>query len=467
MWHPTGAPRLRLALGQWAGTGGGEDDGPVDLAVVAPSGVEVSRAWLRRSISLAGERLAADGVLWIIVSRRWRGTAERALRRCDLVLLDAVLTIPAWPHSEHLVPLEPAALRDAGPRHLGLPRAAAWIAGGLVSANGVRRLVRRVAPGCALVAAREPRPRVLRWLGDLDGRGIATATVSAGPRRGARVAVAMRFGARKHAPDLVVKVALDETGMKRVQAERAALERLGAAAASAGAEVPVPRPSTPPWLLATSALAGRPAAAVLASASRRLEPIAAAVADWLLEWNSATASEMPATEALLDELLVGPADRLTAAGVAAEHYAAAMTMLAGRLQGRGLLVVAAHNDLTMANVLDGGQSLGILDWESATAVGLPLVDLWYALADGVVHASSVTHAGAVEALVAGRPPAPAELARTPAKHAAALGLTVDQAILAFHACWLGHADDELRRGLADGPFMAVVRGVGTRRLVWL
>jgi hypothetical protein len=280
------------------------------------------------------------------------------------------------------------------------------------------------------------------------------------------VAVVLRFQRRGHAPDLVVKVALDEAGMYRLQSERAALERLGAGAAGAAAAVPVPKPSSCPWVLATGVLEGRSAATVLASAPRRLLPIAGGVSDWLLRWNAATASRAAATAELLDQLMIAPVRRLVAAGTATEQYAHAITMLARRVEGHGLVTVAAHNDLTMANVLVGREAPGILDWEAATAAGLPLVDLWYVLADGVARAGSVTRASAVEALVTGRPPAPPALARLPAQHAAALRLTLDETLVAFHACWLGHADDELRRGLADGPFTHVVRVTAARRLLW-
>jgi hypothetical protein len=120
----------------------------------------------------------------------------------------------------------------------------------------------------------------------------------------------------------------------------------------------------------------------------------------------------------------------------------------------------------MSNILVAGPAPGILDWESATATGLPLVDLWYALADGVARAGRVTHASAVEALATRTAPAPTALARIPAEHAAALRLSIDETILAFHVCWLGHADDELRRGAKDRQFCGVVRAVAALRLLW-
>jgi hypothetical protein len=466
LWHPTGAPRRRLALGHYAGASNCGTAGPVDVAIVAPSPSEVNRDWLERSVALAARRLDRGGLLWLVVPRRWRGTAERALGRCELVLLEVVLAVPPWPDHAHLVPMAPATLRDAGPRHLGLPRGTAWILGSLTAVGAVRRLLWRMVPSCALVAAREPGVPVFRWLGDLDDAGVATASVFSGPRADARVAVALRFQPRRRAPDLVVKAALDEAGVERVQAEHKALGLLGATAAAAGAAVPVPKPCSHPWMLAADALAGRCAAVTLGTSPQRLLPVAGAVADWLLRWNAATASRVPATADLLERALVGPVGRLVAAGVASEPYARALATLAARLEGRQLVLVAVHGDLTMANVLAAGRAPGIVDWESATAAGLPLIDLWYALADGVAGAARVTHASAVEAVATGTAPAPPALARLPAQHAAALRLSVDETTLAFHACWLGHAENELRRGDKERQFCGVVRAVAALRLLW-
>jgi hypothetical protein len=303
-------------------------------------------------------------------------------------------------------------------------------------------------------------------LGDLDGAEVATATVSSGPRSDARVAVVLRFRPRRRSPDLVVKAALDEAALARLEAERAALQRLGPAAIGAGAAVPVAKPSSRPWLLATDPLAGRSAAVLLTRAPRRLPPIADAVGDWLLRWNRATAVRTIAAAEVLEQRVLGPLGRLLSEGNASEPYARALATLAARQHEHGLVVVASHGDLTMANVLVARSAPAIIDWESASADGLPLTDLWYALVDGVARAARVTHAYAVQALASGSAPAPAALASIPAQHADALRLSADEAVLAFHACWLGHADNELRRGLEERPFTAVVRAIAARRLLW-
>jgi thiamine kinase-like enzyme len=61
----------------------------------------------------------------------------------------------------------------------------------------------------------------------------------------------------------------------------------------------------------------------------------------------------------------------------------AVRELAHDLEGGRVVITAAHNDLTMANVLTSREGIGILDWEAAVADGLPMTDLWYALGRGV------------------------------------------------------------------------------------
>jgi hypothetical protein len=467
LWHPTGAPVHRLALGGRGTTDGGRHGAGIDIAVVAPGPAEVNRAWLQGAIGEATARLARDGVLWVIVPRRWRRTAERTLARSGLAQLDAVLTVPAWPRTAHLIPIAPETLGDAGLRHLGLAPAVARAASVLARTNAGVALLRRTAPGCALLAARPPLPSAFRWLADLDGAAtVATATVATGTRNDARAAVALRFPDGASAPDLVVKVPLDARGRVRLRREREALETLGAGAARAGAAVPVVRPVAVPWLLATAPLAGQPASAVLSRDAGQLGRIATAVADWLLVWGRATASATVATSAVLDELLLVPLERVAAALATPPAYRDALHRLAGRLEGHELVLTAAHNDLTMANVLDAGDGIGVIDWEDASGADLALGDLWYSLADALSHARGLTHAEAVEALVRGAPEAPAALAAAPAKLSAELSLSRDQSLLGFHACWLGHAADELQRGQSDHPFLPVVRHVASARLLW-
>jgi hypothetical protein len=114
----------------------------------------------------------------------------------------------------------------------------------------------------------------------------------------------------------------------------------------------------------------------------------------------------------------------------------------------------------MANVLVAEDGIGIVDWEAAAPDCLPLGDVWYALVDALARARRTSHADALAMLMTGDHGLPAHVADAPATLARTLGLTRDQALAAFHACWLGHAANELRRGQTGGPFLEIVHAIG-------
>jgi len=447
----------------------GDPGGRVDFALVAPLAAELSVRWLEQAIARAGPRLEAEGVLCVVVPRRWRHAAGWLVHRAGLASLQGLLTVPPWPDCAHAVSLDVAALRDAGARHLGIHPVTAACAAALLRARAGRALAGLAAPGCALLATRRPAADPLRWLASLDGRGVRCAAAAAtGTRRDARVAVILRFAAAGRAPDLVAKVALDAGGFQRVERERAALDALGDGARRAGVAVPAIVATAAPGLLATTALAGPPASTLIARDPARAPTILTGLSVWLREWTAATASTGAAGPEPLHRLLLAPVARVAAAdgGPAMTEYVAALRALAARLEGRTLVLAAAHNDLTMSNVLVAGNRVGILDWESAVPAAPPLGDLWYALADGVARAGRLTHTQAVTELVHRSAPIPLALATVPDELARELALTADEALLSFHACWLHHAANEFDRGESGGPFRAVVRGVAAARLRW-
>jgi len=435
LWHPDGVATRRVTLDASSPTG--EGDGPADVIVVAPD------VALEEALVHATGQLAPDGIAWIVISPRRRARAARLIARAGLEVRGEVLLVPGWPASEHLVGLVPGAVRDAARRRLGAGALRSWLAGTLTATPPGRVVLRHASPGIALIAGRPGDRPALAWLGELDGRPVAGATVSTGVRRDAPVGVVLRFAGRTGAPDLAVKVGLGSPGRERIARERHALATIAPDAARAGVRVPTLTTASATWLIATDVIAGHPVAA------RHSEAVAADIAAWLLDWNRATLRPSPAAP---DDLVEASVGRLLAAGVVDDAYARAVTELA---DAAGCPRVAAHNDLTLANVLVRRGSLAVVDWESAAAHGLPLTDLWYLLADAHARARGVTHATAVQRLLDGGDPAAVR------EHRAALRLTPRQAELAFHACWIMHADDELARG-TSGAFTDVVRAVAER-----
>jgi hypothetical protein len=280
------------------------------------------------------------------------------------------------------------------------------------------------------------------------------------------VAVMLRYPERGPGPDLVIKAALDDGAQERLRRERSALAALGPGAARAGARIAMPRLATPSWALAMDVLPGMPAAAVLARSPGRLEPVVTAVGRWVEAWGLSTAAQVTMTHDLLERTMLQPLAIVEHACALNPHYFRVVRELAARLHGDRLPFTAAHNDLTMANVLVAGEGIGIVDWEDAEPACLPLGDAWYALVDALARAMRVTHATALAALLDGSAPLAPRLARAPQTLARRLALGDDHALAGFHACWLHHAANEVRRGELDGRFLQIVRALADGAIAW-
>ncbi len=467
-----GRAPLRI-LDLWCGAGGfgsewNTEEGPAEgaeVVVLTAGRAGLEGDYVDSETANAATQLAPGRVLWIIADRGHRSRALRAARRAGLVVIDRVLTVSPWPESTHLVPLDPAAVRHAGTRHLGLSPKVSAVMAQLCRTELGRRLLTRMANGCAIVATRPPSSERFGRLEAIDGIGVATSTVTISPRTDARVAVAMRFPYGSRDPDLAVKIALDQPGLDRLQREREALLAYGRTAAQAGAAVPFPRHAPSGAVLASDALRGQPASALMAHSPDRRGDVIGAVASWLLAWNRATLGSTAATEEVVERWLLDPLKRILAAKPSTVQYADSVRRLADRLVGSPVATVVVHNDLTMSNVLLDAGNIGIVDWEAADGAGPPLLDLWYMLADGVSRSWRIGHTSAVKLLVARSPSIPNMLSDLPGAHASSLGLSDDQVRLGFHACWLGHADDEVQRD-APGTFLDLVEAIAADELWW-
>ena len=372
-------------------------------------------------------RLAPDGLALLRLPARARTAVAR---EAGLELGPSVLEIGG-----RLVPAERAAVR--------------W-ALGAVAASPRGRLA-GVAPGRALelaapaAIARPPGSRPLgAWL---RARGSGTTVVAAPGAAflldGERLELAAKVGAGLPA--------------RRELTEGRALAELGPAARAAGADVPEVveegelggRP-----LLVTTGVEGRPASVLLAERPGDRDALVERIAGWLLRWNLATAAEMAFSRELLERELLAPAG---AVGLP-DSYVAELGRMGHAAEGKPVRLVAAHNDLTSANVLvarDG--RIAVVDWDTAAPLALPLADLFYALADA--EAATRGFADRVAAFFA----APRDEHERRFRDALALDDAV--ADLCFHACWLRHAANESLRPEQDArPFLEIVRAIAARRM---
>ena len=121
-------------------------------------------------------------------------------------------------------------------------------------------------------------------------------------------------------------------------------------------------------------------------------------------------------------------------------------------------LVAAHNDLTAANILvDGRAAPAVVDWEEAEPHALPLGDLVYMVAD--FFAAVDAYRDRVRAFGDA-----SALTRELVERAARTHALDDAAVqLCISACWLRHAANERRERGADGaaarPFLGILARV--------
>lgn len=410
----------------------GEPDpgGVLDVAVLEDA-TPAAAALLR-------ERLAPDGLAYLRLGARARGALARS---GGLRLGPAVLELGAM-----LVPVERDALRFA----LGTRTASAR--GRLAAlAPGNAAIVGLVAPAAL---ARRPGARPLcAWLREWSGG----ATPVAAPN------VVFAVGG-----DGLRAVAKVGSGLpaRRELREADALVELGPAARAAGAHVPEPIGALDldgtPVLIATG-LDGRVAAVALAARRALLEPLLERLVDWLARWNAATAVEATLDAGVLERELLGPARSLPLPSA----YREWLGRRCADAEGSAIVLVAAHNDLTTANVLVGrSRRLGIVDWDTAAPGTLPLGDLFYALAD--FQAASERFAdrtAAFEACFAGRGRPAERASRHEQRLVKVLALDPASLDLCFHACWLRHAANEALRPAEHGrPFLGLVQRVAEGRI---
>jgi aminoglycoside phosphotransferase (APT) family kinase protein len=192
---------------------------------------------------------------------------------------------------------------------------------------------------------------------------------------------------------------------------------------------------------------------------------------WLDEWQQRTASERDFDPELLDEWVRAPLAAVRSSIDAGEAYESRLEALCLRAAAR-VPLVTMHGDLTMANVLvqgrrpDGGRAIGVVDWETARPGALPLLDLFYMLADAASAVGGYEDRPAAARqcfstqgrLAPSTSSARLQLART-------LRLSDDVTALCFHACWLHHAANEARARQPGEPrpFLEILDWVARSR----
>jgi hypothetical protein len=458
--HPDGAASRVLALGERFPAALVPDvpnpaDPGAEIVLIAPSRSELRRrGWLADAVTRAARALAPQGLVYALLPRGRRRSAARRLRAAGLVLEAPIAQLEERGAPRYLVPIESRPWRYALTRQIDArPRTRRALAA-LGSSRVGRSLVRAALPAVAIVARRPGAAPAASWMAGLDGevQSVEHAVVATSWRGPVGPLVVTAFAPGADEPWGVAKLGQGSVG------EVKALAELGETAGVAGARVP--------RLLAAAPVRGRPAlvetpvegsaaAELLRRAPQRLPEVAGAVSAWLESWNRATLTSSPAPDRIERELLK-PAEELQEDLPA--DYRSWLIARTDPLAGGELPVVARHNDLTMWNVrLDGSGALGVLDWADADESGLPLTDLFYALADAAAACDGYRNR------VAALRGSLGTIAPLRERLGASLGLSDELVELCFHACWLRHAETERRMG-GDGQFLELARWAAERAL---
>lgn len=444
--HPVGSVATIRVHGSGAARAlaSSRGDGPADLVLLAPTKAEArDHDWVDHAARAAAAAGAQDGI--VVAAPASRGLT-RALARSGLVPTTRLLHVPDVARSRFTFPVGGAT--------------AAFALGSLVPLAPVKRAAVRAAarslpallPSTSVVYRRAHVRPLFAWLAELaEPQRVTGAIVAQSWRRGGAAVVFRFIGGST--PDVVVKLG------EGAGDEARALDRLGADAAAAGASVPtVLGDVTIAGVtgVAETFVAGAPAAVAVRGSARLTHRLIERLGSWLERWNATTAVTRPFDP----ELVLQPAARL--APYLPEAYVASLRRDALRLAGIPIPHVAAHNDLTAANVLVGSSpTIGVVDWHLAAPGCLPLRDLAYAAADAAAavdgyadrpraFAAAFTRDGAFQAVTS----------RLIDEARRALDLDPRTAALCLHSCWLSHADHEVASTSQTnpaGPFLSILR----------
>ena len=435
--------------------------GPADLVVVAPTTDECRTPdWLAGAARTLAGALEEDGVAFVLAPLRWRFRFLLSLREYGLVVGPTTFHLPDVASSRHLVTA--GALRYATacvvPRTSWRGRAAALAA----RVPGGTRVV-AIADLAGVVVRRRGAAPLFGWLVEAAGAIDADRVVVTRTWRGEGSSFTVFLvDDDSTGPRLVARVGSGPPAAREAMGEARALATFASSAQEAGATVPRELASADlhgvPVLVETG-VPGRVAAATLAERPGEVRAVLDRILAWLVRWNRTTATAATLTPPLLEREVISPARLVARALPSGDGYVEHLERLCGELAGAPVTLAAAHDDLTMTNVLLARNgSIGVVDWETARADALPLVDFFYTVVDAYTAAGRYADRARAFAdcfSVGGRHAEAVRARRSSFERA--LGVTPGLGAVVFHACWLHHAANEVARGEADGPFLAIVR----------
>jgi aminoglycoside phosphotransferase len=438
---------------------------PFDLVVLAPTESELRGPSLARELREAVRNLAPQGVAYGIAPRGRRRAVRQMLMREGLTLRLELAHFPDFDRSTFVFPLHRDPARYVLGRLALLSRAGA----AAVHATAWRPILLRASlRSVGIICTHDPAARPFRWAETLVGNeGQQMKVAIARTRPGTASSFVLFLFSRGSLPTALVKIA-SGTAKAALEREVRMLRLLAPRARLAGARVPEAvgsSTSDDAAVIVETPLDGRPGAILLHRKPRRLEDVTRPVAAWLAHWNVATARRCCLASELLESEVLAPARALASVLGDGRGYVARLEELCDRALGLETVLVDRHGDLTMWNVLVGEAAIGIVDWEAAKRHVLPLVDFYYAVTDAVAATEGYADRPAAFRACFGPAGVHQSLVRElESRISGALELRPQTAELAFHACWLQHAENEVARQARAGPFTVIVDAIASSQI---
>lgn len=461
--HPRGWAKRTCLLGDGCpvvlAPKGHTDVAMADLCIIAPTRAQCREpGWLARAVDVAAN-ISADGVVYVLAPRRWRIQLARQLRARGLELRLRVGHLPIEAPERWLVPLVAAPAAHAlGTLIPSRPLRRALVLW-LLAIPGGAALLAALLPWAGFLFQRTDARPCFNWCASQSGRQSAIIRTSV--RATHATAVLHTFTAHEQQPSAVLKLALEDAFDQRIVVEAAIMQRLRPSVERSGASMARTELRTMPDgrpVLRQTALRGQPLALLLGAQPARTNEIMVRVAGWLERWNQDTAQPHTLNRAWLErEVLVPLAQLPLLPDHAAYHHR--LAAYCEQLAGRTVPLVAAHNDLTMWNVLIDRTGLQIIDWEAARLAALPLTDFVYAVVDITAAPDGYSdRLAAFHTCFTVNSTHATLVARLVGQFCRVLELEQDFAQICFHACWLHHAAHEHSEcdGLEPGPFEQIV-----------
>jgi hypothetical protein len=453
--HPSGDP------GAIRWIEGPEDphttENKTDVVVVAMNRAHCRDAGQREAMIARGlSALAPGGILWVDAPGPWRSALAIALRGRGLAI-GSPIVLRARGAARAEFSLTSRALRFAlSNRHVS--RRWRLVLAVLERVPWGRAMLFRLLPSVGF-AAFHAGTKTFGWLVDrLDFAHDADVAVTTSWRG-------------EQAPFLIFALGKDQTVVVKrggpgchaqIAHEAAMLKQLGAGLAKAGLEVPrlIDCTTTARFCsLFETHVPGRPMDSLFRDGRHRdVGAIAGRLAEWLTQWNRQTLRYVELTPALGELLILSAARELAGTIERGSAYVEWLSGKIARLIGHKVPLVAAHNDLTMANVLGDVSGIrSVIDWEAADPDGLPLTDFRYASCDAATAIGGGNRLAAFRACFVDEGEPRQRLQQCEARLRAVAGGPPEWLELCVHAGWLRHAANEQARSSSplDRAFIAI------------